>query len=75
MLLVWYVGGNSGQISAFGQWKEAKFNFELFKKKEHLFKQLAQLGLSQVMSLHGAGVWSMICPEASPHLKKTLLIP
>lgn len=40
--------------------------FDLSKKKEKLFKQLAQLGLSLVISLHGARVWSMIYPEASP---------
>lgn len=31
--------------------------------------------LSQAISLHGARVCSIIYPEASPHLKKTLLIP
>lgn len=30
--------------------------FDLSKKKEDLFKQLAQLGLSLVISLHGARV-------------------
>lgn len=47
-----YVGGDPGQVSnlghpvrAFGQWKSKIQIFDLSKKKENQFKQLAQLGL------------------------------